>query len=134
MGAIIKNILLVNNSAKDVTHIKAALANAHFGNDIIVAEDGEEAIDYLYKRGKFTNYESILPAFILLDIKMPPMNGVEVLKTIRPNASFNKVPVIMLTSSPDTRDLHDCYTNSANSFIVKPVNIGNFMTAIKELG
>ena len=134
MKTIIKNILLVDDSVNDVTLIKAALADSHFGNDIIVAEDGEEAIDFLYKRGKFADYMGGLPVFILLDIKMPFMDGIEVLKIIRKDATFNNVPVIMLTSSRDTHDLQECYANGANSFVVKPVNINDFMEIVKELG
>ena len=134
MKTIIKNILLVDDSANDVQLVKAALADAHFGNDIIVAEDGEEALDFLFKRGKFAEYTGDLPIFILLDIKMPMMDGIEVLKTIRGNATFNKVPVIMLTSSRDEHDLQECYDNGANSFVVKPVNIADFMVVVKDLG
>jgi two-component system, response regulator len=134
MGTFIKNILLVDDSENDVTLIKAALADAHLGNDIIVAEDGEEAIDFLYRKGKFADYPGGEPIFILLDIKMPLMSGVEVLKIIRKDPAFNKVPVIMLTSSRDTRDLQECYDNGANSFVVKPVNINDFIDVVKELG
>lgn len=134
MKTIIKNILLVDDSPNDVTLIKSALGNAHLANEIIVAEDGEEALDFLYKRGKFANYDGELPVFILLDIKMPLMDGIEVLKIIRADATFNKVPVIMLTSSRDTSDLQDCYDHGTNSFVVKPVNIGDFVEVVKELG
>lgn len=134
MKTIIKNILLVDDSVNDVTLIKAALRNAHFGNEIIVAEDGEEALDFLYKRGKFADYLGEEPIFILLDIKMPLMNGIEVLKIIRKDAAFNKVPIIMLTSSRDSNDLNECYNSGANSFVVKPVNINDFMNVVKELG
>ncbi len=134
MKTIIKNILLVDDSVNDVTLIKAALKNAHFGNEIIVAEDGEEALDFLYKRGKFADYSGDEPIFILLDIKLPLMTGIEVLKIIRTDASFKRLPVIMLTSSSDTHDLQECYDNGANSFVVKPVNINDFMRVVKELG
>ena len=134
METIIKNILLVDDSANDVTLIKAALKDVHFGNEIIVAEDGEEAIDFLYRKGKYAGYEGGKPVFILLDIKMPFMDGIEVLKIIRADAAFNHIPVIMLTSSRDTNDLQDCYNNGANSFVVKPVNITDFLGVVKELG
>jgi two-component system response regulator len=134
METKIKNILLVDDSENDVRLIRAALADAHIGNNIIVAEDGEEAIDFLYKRGKFTDYTGDLPVFILLDIKMPLMDGIEVLKIIRKDAAFNMIPVIMLTSSRDTHDLEECYASGANSFVVKPVNMNDFMKVIKEMG
>jgi two-component system response regulator len=134
MNTLIKNILLVDDSENDVTLIKAGLREAHFGNEIIVAEDGEEALDFLYKRGKFANYVGDKPIFILLDIKMPLMNGIEVLKVIRGDSTFNEVPVIMLTSSRDSHDLQECYNNGANSFVVKPVNINDFMSVVKEVG
>jgi len=134
MNALIKNILLVDDSENDVKLIKAALEEAHFGNEIIVAEDGEEALDFLYKRGKFANNASDEPVFILLDIKMPMLDGIEVLKIIRADTAFNKVPIIMLTSSRDSHDLEECYNNGANSFVVKPVNINDFITVVKDLG
>ena len=134
MKSTIKKILLIDDSANDVTLIKASLLNSHFGNDIVVAEDGEEAIDYLYKKNKFSGDQSDEPVFILLDIKMPLMDGIEVLKVIRSDPKFNKVPIIMLTSSRDSHDLIECYNNGANSFVVKPVNINEFMLVVKELG
>lgn len=134
MNTIIKNILLVDDSSNDVTLIKAGLKEAHFGNEIIVAEDGEEALDFLYKRGKFTGYSEEKPIFILLDIKLPLMNGIEVLKVIRADPSFKSVPIIMLTSSRDTHDLRECYDIGANSFVVKPVNIIDFMEVVKDIG
>lgn len=134
MKSTIKKILLIDDSANDVTLIKASLLNSHFGNDIVVAEDGEEAIDYLYKKNKFAGDQNDEPVFILLDIKMPLMDGIEVLKVIRSDPKFNKVPIVMLTSSRDSHDLTECYNNGANSFVVKPVNINDFMLVVKELG
>jgi len=134
MKTMIKDILLVDDSVNDVVLIKNALTEANFGNNIIVAEDGEEAIDFLYNRGKFAGYTGGKPIFILLDIKMPLMDGIEVLKIIRKDPEFNLIPVIMLTSSRDTHDLQDCYDNGANSFVVKPVDMSSFMQVVKELG
>jgi len=134
MKTIIKNILLVDDSANDVTLIKAALKDTHFGNEIIVAEDGEEAIDFLYNRGKFSDYTGGEPIFILLDIKLPLMNGIDVLKIIRSVPEYKTIPVIMLTSSQDPNDLKECYENGANSFVVKPVSINDFIGVVKELG
>jgi len=129
-----KNILLVDDDHNDVTLMINALREAHFGNEIIVAEDGEEALDFLYRRGKFADYSGDYPVFILLDIKMPLMNGIEVLKLIRNDRSFDKIPVIMMTSSRDTHDLVECYENGANSFVVKPVNISDFIDVVKKVG
>lgn len=134
MQTIVKDILLVDDSVNDVVLVKSALADANFGNAIVVAEDGEEALDFLYKRGKFEDYQGGKPIFILLDIKMPLMDGIEVLKVIRKDPEFNLVPVIMLTSSRDTHDLQTCYDNGANSFVVKPVNMSSFLQVVKDLG
>lgn len=134
METTIKNILLVDDSPNDVKLIKSALRNAHFANEIIVAEDGEEALDFMYNRGKFAGYTGGTPIFILLDIKLPLMNGIEVLKEIRGDPAFKRIPVIMLTSSRDNQDLSVCYDNGANSFVVKPVNIVDFMQVVKDLG
>jgi len=134
MEAIIRNILLVDDSENDVKLITSALRDANFGNEIIVAEDGEEALDFLYTRGKFADYTGGNPIFVLLDIKMPMLDGIEVLKIIRADDKFKDVPVIMLTSSRDSHDLQECYNNGANSFVVKPVNINDFIGVVKELG
>lgn len=129
-----ENILMVDDDHNDVTLMINALREAHFGNKIIVAEDGEEALDFLYKREKFADYKGDNPVFILLDIKMPLLNGIEVLKLIRKDRSFDKIPVIMMTSSRDTHDLDECYENGANSFVVKPVNISDFIDVVKKVG
>jgi CheY-like chemotaxis protein len=134
MNAMYKSILLVDDSENDVKLVMAALQGANLGNNIIVAEDGEEALDFLYKRGKFANDSFDAPIFVLLDIKMPMLDGIEVLKVIRSDAAFNKIPVIMLTSSRSSQDLDDCYNAGANSFVVKPVNIPDFLEVVKELG
>jgi CheY-like chemotaxis protein len=129
-----KHILLVDDDCNDVTLMIKALGEANFGNEITVAEDGEEALDFLYKRGKFAGSNAGNPVFILLDIKMPLMNGIEVLKLIRNDHSFDKIPVVMMTSSRDTHDLDECYEHGANSFVVKPVNIGDFIKVVKNIG
>ena len=134
MNTEVKKILIVDDSSKDVELTIAALTEHNLANNIIVAEDGEEALDYLYKRGKFINYEKSNPAVILLDIKMPKMNGIEVLKHIRSKSEFKLIPVIMVTSSGEGKDLVDSYNLGANAYIVKPVDIVQFIEAIKVLG
>ncbi|MFA5848240.1 MAG: response regulator [Bacteroidales bacterium] len=133
MNTEIKKILIVDDSPKDVELIVSVLAEKNFANEIVVAEDGEEALDYLYKRGKYSN-EKGNPAVILLDIKMPKMNGIEALGHIRSNPEFKSIPVIMVTSSCEERDLVESYKLGANSYVVKPVDIVQFIEAIKTLG
>jgi two-component system response regulator len=133
MIADVKRILIVDDSPEDVELTIASLVENNLANEISVAEDGEEALDYLYKRGKFVNGNG-LPAVILLDIKMPKMNGIEVLKHIRTHPQFNTIPVIMVTSSREERDMVESYNLGANSYVVKPVDIVQFIDAIKILG
>jgi CheY-like chemotaxis protein len=134
MKAEVKKILIVDDSAKDVELVIAALGEKNLANEVAVADDGEEALDYLYIRGKFSNREPGNPAVILLDIKMPKLNGIEVLKHIRNSTEFKLIPVIMVTSSREERDLIESYKLGANSYVVKPVDIAQFMEAIKALG
>jgi CheY-like chemotaxis protein len=133
MNTELKRILIVDDSPKDVELTITALAEKNLANEVVVAEDGVEALDYLYRRGKFAN-ENGNPAVILLDIKMPRMDGIEVLKHIRSDPKFNFIPVIMVTSSREERDLVESYKLGANSYIVKPVDIVQFIDAIKTLG
>ncbi|MFH1320937.1 MAG: response regulator [Bacteroidota bacterium] len=134
MNVEIKKILIVDDSPKDIELVIAALAEKNLANEVDVAEDGEEALDYLYKRGKFADREYGNPAVILLDIKMPKMDGIEALKHIRSNPKFKIIPVIMVTSSREERDLVESYKLGANSYVVKPVDIAQFIDAIKVLG
>jgi len=133
MKAELKTILIVDDSPNDVELTISALSEKNLANEVVVAEDGVEALDYLYKRGKFAN-KTGYPAVILLDIKMPRMNGIEVLKHIRSNPDFKLIPVIMVTSSLEERDLVESYKLGANSYVVKPVDIVQFIDAIKVLG
>src|ERR1035437_3475067 len=134
MKAEVRRILIVDDSAKDVELVIEALAEKNLANEVDVAEDGVEALDYLYKRGRFADYANGNPAVILLDIKMPRMNGIEVLKHIRADSKFKFIPVIMVTSSREEKDLVESYKLGANSYVVKPVDIVQFIDAIKVLG
>jgi CheY-like chemotaxis protein len=134
MNTEIKTILLVDDSRNDIELAIAALTEKNLANDIVVAEDGVEALDFLYKRGKFAGYKNGNPAVILLDIKMPRMNGIEVLAHIRSEPEFRLIPVIMVTSSCEEKDLVESYKLGANSYVVKPVDIVQFIDAIKVLG
>ncbi len=134
MNAEVKRILIVDDSPKDVELVIAALGEKNLANKVDVAEDGVEALDYLYRRGDFAERDKGNPAVILLDIKMPRMNGIEVLKHIRSDPKFMLIPVIMVTSSREERDLVESYKLGANSYVVKPVDIVQFIDAIKILG
>src|SRR5665647_2780191 len=134
MNTEVKTILIVDDSPKDVELTISALAEKNLANEVVVAEDGVEALDYLHKRGKFAGYGNGNPAVILLDIKMPRMNGIEVLRYIRADPKFKFIPVIMLTSSREERDLVESYKLGANSYVVKHVDIVQFINAIKDLG
>lgn len=134
MNIPLKRILIVDDSPKDVELTIAALAEKNLANMVDVAEDGEEALDYLYKRDKFADRLNDNPAVILLDIKMPKMNGIEVLKHIRSDPKLKLIPVIMVTSSGEERDLVESYKLGANSYVIKPVDIIQFIDAIKTLG
>lgn len=134
MNTEVKRILIVDDSPKDIELTISALGEKNLANEVAIAEDGEEALDYLYKRGKFVDYDHGNPAVILLDIKMPKMNGIEVLKHIRSNPEFKSIPVIMVTSSGEERDLVESYKLGANAYVVKPVDIAQFIDAIKVLG
>ena len=134
MNTELKRILIVDDSPRDVELTIAALSEKNLVNKIVVAEDGEEALDYLYKKGKFAGDENGIPAVILLDIKMPKMDGIEVLKHIRSEPKFKMIPVIMVTSSREEKDLVESYKLGANSYVVKPIDIAQFIDAIKVLG
>lgn len=133
MKAEIRRILIADDSQKDVELTIAALAEKNLANEVVVAEDGVEALDFLYKRGKFVN-ETGDPAVILLDIKMPRMNGIEVLRHIRADEKFKLIPIIMVTSSGEEKDLVESYKLGANSYVVKPIDVIQFLDAIKVLG
>lgn len=133
MKAEVRRILIVDDSQKDVELTIAALDEQNLANEVVVAEDGVEALDFLYKRGKFINDQGD-PDVILLDIKMPRMNGLEVLRHIRADEKFKLIPVIMVTSSSEEKDLVDSYKLGANSFVIKPIDVIQFLDAIKVLG
>jgi CheY-like chemotaxis protein len=134
MNAEVKKILIVDDDPNDVELAITALTENNLANEVIVAEDGVEALDYLYKRGKYADYDNGNPAVILLDIKMPRMNGIEVLKQIRSDPEFKLIPVIMVTSSREEKDLVESYKLGANSYVVKPVDFTQFINAMKVLG
>ncbi len=130
-----KNILLVEDNPDDVLLTRRALQKNNILNELVVAEDGVEALDYLFGQGKYAGRDvRIQPQVILLDIKLPRMDGIEVLRRIRANESTRLLPVVMLTSSSEERDRLETYSLGANSYIRKPVDFHQFIDAVRQLG
>jgi len=130
----IRNILLVEDDRRDVELTLAALDEYNLANKVFVVHDGAEALDYLYRRGKFQMRKGKNPILILLDNKMPKVNGLEVLKIIKADADLKIIPVVVLTSSRETPDLVEFYKYGVNAYVVKPVDFNEFMEAVKKLG
>jgi CheY-like chemotaxis protein len=134
MMAKVKRILLAEDNANDVELTLEALAHHNLANEVIVARDGEEALDYLYRRGAFKMREEGNPAVMLLDLKMPKVDGKEVLRQVKTDPSLKTIPVVVLTSSREERDLVESYNLGVNAYVVKPVDFHEFTDAVKELG
>lgn len=130
----LRSILLVEDNPNDVELTLAALKDAHLANEVVVLNDGEQALDYLFRRKRYAAEPAKRPGVILLDLKMPKVDGHEVLRQIRADAELRLVPVVMLTSSREERDLFESYDKGANSYVVKPVDFEEFVTAIGKLG
>ena len=130
----LKRILLAEDNPKDVELTLEALAEHNLANEVIVVNDGQEALDYLYCRGKFTLRNPENPAVVLLDIKMPKVDGLEVLRTVKADDRMKKIPVVILTSSREESDLVESYKLGVNAYVVKPVDFQQFVDAVKKLG
>ena len=127
-------ILLIEDDPKDVELTLTALEEYNLANEVVVTRDGEEALDYLYRRGSFTTRSNENPAVLLLDLKLPKVDGLEVLEQIKSDERLRMVPVVVLTSSREERDLVASYRLGVNAYVVKPVDFHEFVNAIKELG
>src|SRR5580698_796318 len=132
--SLLRSLLLVEDNPNDVELTLSALKEANLANEVIVANDGEQALDYLFRRGRHAERKTGQPGVILLDLKMPKVDGHEVLKQIRSDPELRLIPVVILTSSREERDLFQSYDNGANSYVVKPVDFDEFITAISKLG
>lgn len=132
--AELKRILLVEDNPNDVELTLAALAENRLANEVVVARDGEEALDYLHQRGIFKMRTAGHPAVVLLDIKLPKIDGLEVLERLKADPDLKMIPVVMLTSSREEQDLLRSYNLGVNAYVVKPVDFSEFVNAIKELG
>lgn len=128
------SILLAEDNSQDVELTLEALAEHNLANEVVVVQDGVEALDYLYQRGRFKMRAAGNPAVILLDLKMPKVDGLEVLRTIKRDEALTTIPVVMLTSSREERDLVESYRMGVNAYVVKPVNFLEFVDAVKQLG
>ena len=134
MSNALKKILLVDDDPGDVELTLAGLSEYKLANQVAVVSDGAEALDYLYRRNKYQTRPEGRPIFILLDLKMPKVSGLEVLKIVKSDAQLKVIPIVVLTSSCEEPDLLECYQLGVNAYVVKPVGFAEFMNAVKGLG
>jgi CheY-like chemotaxis protein len=130
----LKRILYAEDSAADVELTLAALEEHHLANEVVAVGDGVEALDYLYRRGAFAAREAGNPAVVLLDLKMPRVDGLEVLRQVKGDPELRTIPVVIMTSSREERDLVESYRLGVNAYVVKPVDFEQFVAAVKEVG
>jgi CheY-like chemotaxis protein len=127
-------ILLVEDDPKDIELTLTTLEEYNLANEVVVTGDGEEALDYLYRRGAFTNRSNGNPAVLLLDLKLPKVDGLEVLQQVKSDEKLRMIPVVVLTSSREESDMVASYALGVNAYVVKPVDFYEFVNAIRELG
>jgi CheY-like chemotaxis protein len=127
-------ILMVEDDPKDVELTLTALEEYNLANEVVVTRDGQEALDYLYCRGQFSARASDNPAVLLLDLKLPKVDGLEVLHQIKSDDRLKMIPVVVLTSSREERDMMRSYQLGVNAYVVKPVDFHEFVNAVRELG
>jgi CheY-like chemotaxis protein len=130
----LKSILLAEDSPQDVEMTLAALEDHHLANEVVVVNDGVAALDYLYRRGKFAARAPGHPCVVLLDLKMPRVGGLEVLRTVKADEALRLIPMVVLTSSREEQDLVASYQLGVNAYVVKPVAFEAFVKAVKQLG
>lgn len=134
MNVLLKTILLAEDNPKDIELTLEALSEHNLANRVVTVKDGVEALDYLLCQGDYKDRKPSNPAVILLDIKMPRMDGIEVLRAIRRDEKLKTIPVVILTSSREEKDLVQSYALGVNAYVVKPVNFKEFIDAVKEIG
>ena len=132
--APLKRILLAEDNVHDIELTLSALEEHNLANEVVVVRDGAEALDYLYHRGKFAGHANGLPVVVLLDLKMPKVDGLQVLKQMRDDPLLRHIPVVMITSSREERDLVNSYQLGVNAYVVKPVDFQKFVESIKQIG
>lgn len=129
-----RSILLAEDNPLDIELTLTALGSQNLANRVVVVRDGVEAMDYLLRQGVYRDRNNGLPAVILLDLKMPRMDGIETLRRIRTTEALKHLPVVVLTSSREEADIANSYAMGVNAYVVKPVNFADFQSAVKELG
>lgn len=129
-----KKILLVEDNPNDVEMTLVALAEENLANEVVVARDGVEALDYLHRRGQFAGRQFNGPLVVLLDLKLPRKGGLEVLREVRSDPALKLMPVVVLTSSREEQDLIETYDLGVNAYVVKPVGFDKFVEAIRSIG
>ena len=127
-------ILIVEDDPNDVELTLTALADYNLANEVVITRDGQQALDFLYRRGEFSTRSGDNPAVILLDLKLPKVGGLEVLQQIKSDEALKMIPVVVLTSSHEEKDMVKSYSLGVNAYVVKPVDFHEFVNAIKELG
>ncbi len=134
MTPLIKRIVLAEDDPKDVELTMTALGEQNLDDDVVALHDGAEVLAYLRREGPYKVRPSGHPVVILLDLKMPKLNGIDVIKVMKSDAELKKIPIVVLTSSKESRDLDECYKLGVNAYVVKPVKFEDFLAAIKRLG
>jgi CheY-like chemotaxis protein len=127
-------ILIVEDDPNDVELTLTALGDYNLANEVVVTRDGQQALDYLYRRGEFGTRSIDNPAVMLLDLKLPKVGGLEVLQQIKSDERLKMIPVVVLTSSNEEKDMMRSYSLGVNAYVVKPVDFHEFVNAVKELG
>jgi CheY-like chemotaxis protein len=131
---VLKPILLVEDNPNDLELTLVALERGRLANEVVVVRDGAEALDYLFRRGAYADRGEGRPAFVLLDLKLPKVDGLQVLEQIKLDPELRRLPVVMLTSSREERDLLRSYQLGVNAYVVKPVGFQDFIQAVQEVG
>lgn len=130
----LRHILYAEDNQNDIELTLAAFEECGLANPVDIVRDGEEALDYLFFEGKYTDREKTTPAFVLLDLKMPKVDGIETLKAIRNSKEYKNLPVVMLTSSTIESDVIRSYELGINAFVVKPIDFSDFVKTVKGIG
>ena len=129
-----KKILLVEDNDKDIELIQLVLTECKLAETVFVIQDGGQVMDYLLCKGKYINHKNGLPSLIILDVKMPKVDGLEVVQLIKRDAKLKYIPIVIFSTSAQTREISRCYELGANAYVVKPVDFNEFYNSIKNIG